>query len=61
MSTWKHHVAPTGGHERAINPDMYKGVFAGLPDAMERYANDVHDVIRYNTTGTIAGFIAEPI
>jgi alanine-glyoxylate transaminase / (R)-3-amino-2-methylpropionate-pyruvate transaminase len=44
-----------------MNPDPYRGPFAGHPDVATKYANDVRDVIQYSTGGRVAGFIAEYI
>lgn len=40
---------------------MYRGAVSQLDNAAEVYADDVKDVIDFNTNGNIALFMAEPI
>jgi len=61
LSTWKAPVPQGFGFHHAMNPDPYRGPFAGDPDCATKYANDVRDVINYATGGRVAGFIAEYI
>ncbi len=43
-------------------PDRYRGPHGyDDPDAGAKYAVEVEDVLRYTTSGQVAGFIAEPI
>ena len=60
-STWKFNVPHSFGVHHAVAPDLYRGVFAGDPDAGKKYADDVKSVIDYATPGRVAGFIAESI
>lgn len=61
-STWKFNVPHGFGVHHAVLPDRYRGQH-GYDDARagEKYAADVAEVIRYATSGRIAGFIAEPM
>ena len=60
-STWKFNVPHSFGVHHALAPDSYRGAFAGDPDAVSKYADDVKSVIDYATSGRVAGFIAESI
>ena len=61
-STWKFNVPHSFGVHHAIVPDRYRGHFGyGDPDAGEKYAADVEDLIKYATPGQVAGFVAESI
>lgn len=61
-STWKFNVPHGFGVHHALLPDRYHGPHGySDPAAGEKYAADVADVIRYTTSGRIAGFIAEPM
>ncbi len=62
LNTWKTPVPQGFGIHHAKCPDMYRGPFGyDDPDAGEKYAADVDEVIRFSTPGQIAAFIAEPI
>lgn len=61
LSTCKQNIPGTFGIKHCLNPDMYRGVFAGDPKAPQKYARDIHDVIHFSTPGKIAGFIFEPV
>lgn len=41
-----------------MNPDPYRGVFGS--DG-EKYAKDVEDLIKFGTSGHVAGFMSEAI
>lgn len=65
--TWKFSVAHGEGILHAVNPDPYRSPFAVAGDRpaspeqiAERSAAEVRDLIRYGTSGRVAGFIAEP-
>lgn len=60
-SSWKFNVPHSFGVHHALAPDPYRGVFAGDPNAAQKYADDVKSVIDYATPGRIAGFVAESI
>lgn len=61
-STWKFNTPQGFGVHHAILPDRYRGQFGyDDPKAGEKYASDVQEVIRYATSGKVAGFIAEPM
>jgi len=61
-STWKFNTPQGFGVHHAVLPDRFRGQF-GYDDAKagEKYAGDVQEVIRYATSGKVAGFIAEPM
>jgi alanine-glyoxylate transaminase/(R)-3-amino-2-methylpropionate-pyruvate transaminase len=60
--TWKFNVPAAPGVQHALLPDRYRGPYGhDDPRAGERYAADVHDLIRTGTSGRIAAFIAEPM
>lgn len=61
LSNWKLNVFPAPGFERTMHPDMYRGPFHDHPEAARLYAKEVKNIVRYNTSGQLAGFIAEPI
>ncbi len=62
LHTWKFPVPQGFGIHHARCPDMYRGPYDhNDPQAGEKYAQDVAEVIRFSTPGTLAGFIAEPI
>ncbi|KAL6987938.1 glycine transaminase [Sarracenia purpurea var. burkii] len=57
QSHWKFNVVQSGVHH-AVNPDPYRGVFGS--DG-EMYAKDVEDLIKFGTSGCVAGFMSEAI
>jgi alanine-glyoxylate transaminase/(R)-3-amino-2-methylpropionate-pyruvate transaminase len=60
--TWKFNVPHSFGVHHAITPDPYRGAYGRDDvDAGRKYAADVQDLIRYGTSGQVAGFIAESI
>lgn len=62
LHTWRFPVAGDGGIKHALNPDTYRGPYkASDPEAGEKYAWDVRNLIEHSTNGQVAGFIAEPI
>jgi alanine-glyoxylate transaminase/(R)-3-amino-2-methylpropionate-pyruvate transaminase len=62
LSTWKYSVPHGFGVHHTIVPDRYRGYFGyDDPEAGEKYARDVKDLIERGTSGCIAAFIAEPI
>ncbi len=60
--TWKFNVPHSFGVQHARMPDPYRGPY-GMddPDAGEKYAADIAEVIQFGTSGQIAAFIAESI
>ena len=46
------------GIRHVLNPDAYRGKFGNDGKA---YAEDVEDVIRFGTSGAVAGFLSESI
>ena len=61
-STWKFSVPHGFGVHHAVVPDRYRGHFGyDDPDAGEKFALDVKDIIQRGSSGEIAAFIAEPI
>ncbi len=61
-STWKFNTPHSFGIQHSVLPDRYRGPYGyNDPQAGEKYAADVADLIRQGTSGKIAGFIAEPM
>jgi alanine-glyoxylate transaminase/(R)-3-amino-2-methylpropionate-pyruvate transaminase len=61
-STWKFNVPHSFGIHHAIAADPYRGLWGrDDPDAGNKYAADVKELIQFGTSGQIAGFIAESI
>lgn len=62
MASWRASLPGAFGIVHALNPYCYRCPF-GLkyPDCGVACANDVENVIQTTTSGSIAGFIAEPI
>lgn len=61
-STWKFNVPHSFGVQHAVLPDRFRGPYGyDDPDAGEKYARDVQDLILQGTSGRLAAFIAEPI
>lgn len=61
-STWKFDVPHSAGVHHALTPDRFRGPWGyDDPDAAERYAADVADLIAFATPGRIAAFFAESI
>jgi alanine-glyoxylate transaminase / (R)-3-amino-2-methylpropionate-pyruvate transaminase len=60
--TWKY---PVGGDARvhhAVNPDPYRSPFTGTPEEIAtKSVNDIREIIRFSTPGSVAAFICEPI
>lgn len=62
LHTWKQPVPQGFGMHHARLPDRFRGQWGyDDPDAGEKYAAEVLDLIRASTPGQIAGFICEPI
>jgi alanine-glyoxylate transaminase / (R)-3-amino-2-methylpropionate-pyruvate transaminase len=62
QNTWKYNVPHSFGVHHALAPYPYRGPFGyDDPDAGQKYANDVKDIIDTATPGKIAAFIAESI
>ena len=62
LSSWKYPVPQGFGIHHAAMPDRYRGPYGyDDPDAGEKYAADVTDLIKTSTSGKLAAFIAEPI
>ena len=60
--TWKFNVPHSFGIHHAAMPDLYRGRWdRNDPEAGKNYAADVKEVIRFATSGQVAGFIAESI
>jgi alanine-glyoxylate transaminase / (R)-3-amino-2-methylpropionate-pyruvate transaminase len=62
LNTWKYPVGQGFGVHHVMNPNPYRGPF-GYDDerAGEKYAEDVADLVRHVTPGSVAAFIAESI
>jgi alanine-glyoxylate transaminase/(R)-3-amino-2-methylpropionate-pyruvate transaminase len=62
LHTWKYPVGGDGHVHHAVNPDPYRSPFTGTPEEIAtKSAEDIRDLIRYSTPGTVAAFIAEPM
>ena len=63
MESWKANRLNSMGFDKALFPDMYRGVYSHLGESEqgEKYAEQVEKLIEYNTNGAVAGFIAEPV
>mmetsp|Transcript_23396 Transcript_23396/g.26552 ORF Transcript_23396/g.26552 Transcript_23396/m.26552 type:complete len:396 (+) Transcript_23396:35-1222(+) len=57
---WKHNLPEPFGIERSLCPDTYKGAFTG-DDAIAKYLKDFREVVNTQTSGSLAGFICEPV
>src|SRR6476659_3369772 len=61
-STWKYPVNVASGVHHTVCPDPYRSPFAGTPEEIAtKSVNDLRDLIRFGTSGSIAEFIMEPI
>jgi len=65
MGNWKFNIHSNQGIEKALCPDMYRGEFCDPnkteQEIVDKYVNEVQNLINYNTSGEIAAFFAEPI
>src|SRR5882724_109317 len=60
--TWKFNVPHSFGVHHAVAPDLYRGPWvANDPEAGQKYADDVRQLIQFATSGKVAAFIAESI
>ncbi len=60
--TWKFNVPHSFGVHHAIAPDPYRGYWGhDDPEAGQKYAADVKNLIEFATSGQVAAFIAESI
>ncbi|HEX3274748.1 MAG TPA: aspartate aminotransferase family protein [Gemmatimonadales bacterium] len=60
--TWKFPQQANQGIHHAISPDPYRSPFQGTPEEIaHQSAEDIRELVRYSTPGTIAAFVAEPI
>src|SRR5215472_15245726 len=60
--TWKFNVPHSFGVHHAVAPDPYRGAWGrDDPDAGQKYAADVKNLIDFATSGQVAAFIAESI
>ena len=61
-STWKFPLPGVGKVHHAACPDPYRSQFDGSPEEIaEQSAEDIRELIKFTTSGSVAGFIAEPI
>jgi alanine-glyoxylate transaminase/(R)-3-amino-2-methylpropionate-pyruvate transaminase len=61
-SSWKYNCPHGFGIHHAMNPDPYRGIWGhDDPEAGEKYANDVLNLIDTATPGRLAGYFAESI
>ena len=62
LHSWKYPYPHGFGVKHVKCPDRERGAHGyDDPDAAAKYAAEVEDVLRYTTSGQVAGFIAEPI
>jgi len=62
LHTWKFKTPSDFGIKHTLNPDTYRGMYkANDPNAGKKYADQVKDLIEFDSSGQIAAFIAEPI
>jgi len=62
LHNWKYPFPHGFGVKHAKAPDRYRGPYGyDDADAAAKYADEVEDVLRFATSGAVAGFIAEPI
>ena len=65
LGNWKFNIPSKQGVEKALCPDLYRGDFCDKnrteEEIVEKYVNEVLNVINYNTSGNIAAFYSEPI
>ncbi|MEM9481211.1 MAG: aspartate aminotransferase family protein [Verrucomicrobiota bacterium] len=60
--TWKYPVPPMAGFQHAKAPHPLWGEFSyDDPEAGERYAEELAEMVKFGTSGKLAGFIAEPV
>ncbi|KAJ0976772.1 hypothetical protein J5N97_012246 [Dioscorea zingiberensis] len=57
QSICKFNVIPSGLHH-VVNPDQYRGIFCSEGP---KYAQDIHEIIDYGTSGQVVGFISDAI
>jgi alanine-glyoxylate transaminase/(R)-3-amino-2-methylpropionate-pyruvate transaminase len=61
-SSWKFNFPHSFGVHHALAPDPYRGPYGrDDPQAGQKYADDIADLIRFATTGQVAAFFAESI
>lgn len=61
-SSWKFNVPQGNDVHHAMAPDPYRSPYKGTAEEIAaQSAEDIRQVILYETTGKIAGFIAEPV
>lgn len=58
ISGFRHNIPLLAGIHHVANPDSYRGTFGGDTGA---YLADIDRVIKYSTSGRLAGMIVEPI
>jgi len=60
--TWKYPTSLGEGVRHVISPDPYRSPYTGSEEEItERSIQDIHDTVRFSTSGKIAAFIAEPM
>jgi alanine-glyoxylate transaminase/(R)-3-amino-2-methylpropionate-pyruvate transaminase len=61
-NTWKYPLPQGFGVHHAPNPDVYRSRFSGTPEEIAlKSAHEIEEIIKFQTPGAVAGFIAEPI
>jgi alanine-glyoxylate transaminase/(R)-3-amino-2-methylpropionate-pyruvate transaminase len=61
-STWKYNYPHSFGIHHAVAADPYRGPWGwDDPDAGEKYAADIKELIHHGTTGRVAAYFAESI
>ncbi len=60
--TWKYPVPQGHGVHHVINPDPYRSPLGtDEREIIDKSVDEIHQIVKYGTPGTLAGFIAEPI
>ena len=62
LSTWKFPLPGVGKIHHAACPDPYRSPFDGTPEEIAaQSAEEIRELIKFTTSGSVACFIAEPI
>jgi alanine-glyoxylate transaminase/(R)-3-amino-2-methylpropionate-pyruvate transaminase len=61
VSVCKQNIPLNFGFFHTMQPDTYRGPFAGQPDMAKKYANELKALIDHSTSGQISGFLYEQV
>lgn len=62
LHTWKYRTPGDFGIKHTENPNLFRGRWrANDPDAAKKYAEQLKELVEFDTSGQVAAFIAEPI